>query len=96
MNPATTQAHNQDYEVAHPKIRLNYEMLEHMIWPDLQIQSYRTSMTQGNNRISKRSPSGGPVLIVSTAKVRGLKPEQRLTAMNTSKAAWREEYIVTY
>ena len=30
----------------------------------LQIQNYRISMTQGNNRISKRSPSEDPVLIV--------------------------------
>ena len=29
----------------------------------LQIQSYRISMTQGNNRVSKGSPSEVPVLI---------------------------------
>ncbi|MEJ1288253.1 GRIP and coiled-coil domain containing 2 [Cricetulus griseus] len=53
---------NQGYEVAHPNIHPTYELLEHMKGPVLQIQSCRTSTTQGNNRQSKRSPSEGPVL----------------------------------
>ena len=39
------------------------ELLECMKGLVLQIQNYRISMTQGNNRISKRSPSEVPVLI---------------------------------
>ena len=41
-----------------------YELLEHMKGPVLQIQSFRISMAQGNNRISVRSPSENPILIV--------------------------------
>jgi hypothetical protein len=37
--------------------------LESMKGPFLQIQNYRISMTQGNNRISKSSPSKVIVLI---------------------------------
>ena len=63
INPAVTQARNQDYELAHPNTHLIYE-LEHVKGLGLQIQSYRISMTQGNNRISKRRPSEGTSLIV--------------------------------
>jgi hypothetical protein len=38
------------------------ELLECMKWLDFQIQNYRISMTQGNSRISKRSPSEDPIL----------------------------------
>jgi hypothetical protein len=38
------------------------ELLEHVKGPVLQIQSYRTSMTQ-DNRISERSTSENPVLL---------------------------------
>jgi hypothetical protein len=31
--------------------------------PVLQIQTYRLSMTEGNNRISERSPGKDPILI---------------------------------
>lgn len=60
-NPATTQAHNKDYEASHPDTQLIYKWLEHVKRPSPQIQSYEVSMTNGNNRISTRSPSVGPV-----------------------------------
>jgi hypothetical protein len=41
-----------------------YKLLEYVKGPVLQIQSCRTFMTQGNSRISKRSPREDPVLIV--------------------------------
>ncbi|MEJ1279312.1 ST8 alpha-N-acetyl-neuraminide alpha-28-sialyltransferase 3 [Cricetulus griseus] len=63
-NPATTQAQNQHNELAHPNIHLIYELLEHVKGPDLQIQSCRMSTTQDNKKISRRSPSEGPVLIM--------------------------------
>jgi hypothetical protein len=40
-----------------PNIYPIYELLEHMKGLVLQTQSYRISMTQGNNRKSERSPS---------------------------------------
>ena len=45
----------------HPNI---YELLEHVQEPDLQIQSFRISMAQGNDKIPKGIPSEDPVLIV--------------------------------
>ena len=38
-----------------PNIYPMYELLEHMKGLVLQIQSYRLSMTQSNNRVSERS-----------------------------------------
>ena len=63
-NSATIQAQNQGFELPHPNIYPIYELPEFMKEPVLQIQSFRISMTQGNNSISKSSPSEGPVLIV--------------------------------
>ena len=59
------QLHEYKYwfELTHPNIYSIYELLEHVKGPVLQIQSCRISMTQGNNRISERSPSEVPVLI---------------------------------
>ena len=37
------------------------ELMELMKRPVLQLQNYRISMTQGNNRISERGPSEVPV-----------------------------------
>jgi hypothetical protein len=63
--------------LAHPNIYPIYELLEHAKEPALQIQSHRISMTQGNNRISERSPSDDPVLTVLTlAEARGLETDQ--------------------
>ena len=52
------------FELAHPNIYPIYELLECVKVPVLQIQNYRISMTQGNDRISERSPSEVPVLMV--------------------------------
>ena len=60
----TSQAQIQGFELAHPNIYPINELLVFTKGPALQIQNYRISMTQGNNRISKRSPSEVPVLIV--------------------------------
>lgn len=59
---------------AHPDIDLSNEWLEDMQGPILQIQSCRNSITQGNNRISERSPV--PVRTCNIAKARGFKPDQ--------------------
>jgi hypothetical protein len=56
----TTQAQVQGFVLAHP-ISM---MLEYVKGPVLQIQSCRISITQGGNKISKRSPGEDPVLIV--------------------------------
>ena len=56
-HPAPTQNQNQCYNLAHPNIHLFFELLERVKGLDLQSQSYRISMTQGNNWISKRIPS---------------------------------------
>lgn len=53
--------------MAYPNIYLVYELLEHVKWPVLQIQSYRT--TTGYLR---GSPSDDPVLMVWQ------KPESRM------------------
>ena len=52
--PATTQAQNQDYELAHPNIHFIYYLWKHVKKSVLQTQSCR---------ISKRSPGEGPALI---------------------------------
>lgn len=57
------QAQKLDYELAHINIHF-YEMLEHVRRPDLQLQSYKISMTQGNNKIFEKRPSEVPVSIV--------------------------------
>ena len=59
---ATTQI--QGLELSHPSIYPIYELLECMKGLDLQIQSCRISMTQGNSRISERSLTEDPVLLV--------------------------------
>ena len=56
----TSQAQIQDFELICPNIS---ELLEYMKKLVLQIQSYRISMTQGNNRISERNPNEIPVLL---------------------------------
>ena len=53
----TSQAQIQGFELAHPNIYPINELLECMKGLVLQIQNYRISMTQGNNRISERNPS---------------------------------------
>ena len=63
LNSATTQAQIQGSELAYPNICPIYELLKPVKEPILHIQSYRKFRTQGNNRISERSPSEVPVLI---------------------------------
>ena len=55
----------EGFESAHPIIYIICELLERVKGPVLQPQSCRISMTQGNNRITGRSPSEDPVLMVS-------------------------------
>ena len=59
----SSQAQIQGFELAHASTYPIEELLECMKGSVLQIQNYRVSMTQGDNRISKRSPSEGPILI---------------------------------
>lgn len=58
-NLATTQTQNQSYELAHIIIHPICDLLELV----LQNQSYRISMTQDKNKVSKRSPSEDSVLM---------------------------------
>jgi hypothetical protein len=60
---AATQAQIQDFELAHPKIYIIYELLGITKGLVLLIQNYRISMTQSNNRMTKRSPCEDPILI---------------------------------
>ena len=62
-NPATTQAQNQGYELAHPNIHFIYELLAHVKGTNLQIQNIRISTTQ-DSRIAKRSSTESPLLVV--------------------------------
>jgi hypothetical protein len=50
--------------LAHPNIYPVDEPQEYVKGPVLHVQSCRISITQGNNRISKRSPFEVPVLTV--------------------------------
>lgn len=63
-NSATSQAQVYGFELGNLNIYTVYDLLEFMKGLALQTQSCRTSMTQGNNTISKRSPSEVPILIV--------------------------------
>lgn len=51
-NSASNQAQIQGYDLAHPKIYLIRELLEHMKGSVLKIQSCRISTIQGSSRIS--------------------------------------------
>ena len=61
---SSDQAQIQGFELTHPNIYPTDELLEGMYWPVLLIQNYRISTTQGNNRLSKRSPNDDPVYLV--------------------------------
>ena len=56
-NPVTTQAQNQEYELAHPNTHPICELLGHMKGLSLQMQSCSIFMAQGGYRLSKRSPN---------------------------------------
>ncbi|KAL6033887.1 hypothetical protein STEG23_019606 [Scotinomys teguina] len=64
INSGTTQVQIQGYELAHPNIHSIYELHESVKGLVLQTQGCRISTTQGNNRISKRSPREDPGLMV--------------------------------
>ena len=53
----------QGFESAQLHTYAIYKLLEHTKGLFLQIQNYKIFVTQGNNRISKRSPSEVSVLI---------------------------------
>lgn len=48
----TSPAQNQGYELAHPNMRLIYDMREHMKVVVLQTQRCRISKTKSKNRIA--------------------------------------------
>lgn len=58
---ATTPSQNQGYNSAHSDTYLVFEPVDYVKGLDLQIHSCKISMTQGNNMMSKKSPSEGPV-----------------------------------
>lgn len=62
-NSATTQTRIQTFRLAHPNIYPNYELLH---------QSCRTSITQGNSRLSESQRESS---IASVAEVRGPEPD---------------------
>jgi hypothetical protein len=49
-NSATPWAQIQGFELAYPKINSIYELLKHVKGPDLQSQSCRIFMIQGNTQ----------------------------------------------
>ena len=63
-NSITTHGQIQALGLAQPNIYSIYELLVNMKMLVLQIQKYRISMTQGNNRVSEKGPREGPVFIV--------------------------------
>ena len=75
----------QGSELAHPKIYIIYELLGCVKGPVLLIQSCKISMTQGNNRMTRRQPSEDPVLMVSQKSEILSQTNQCLIAMNISK-----------
>ena len=62
---ATSQPQIQGFELSHPQFYILCELLECVKGSVLLIQSCRISTTQGNNRITGRSPSEDPILMVS-------------------------------
>ena len=62
-SPSYYKTQNKDCELSHPNILFFSELLGHEMGWDLQIQSYRISITQGMNWMSKRSPNEGQLLI---------------------------------
>lgn len=50
----------QGYDFTYPKIKPIYNLLKHLMEPDLQTQSCRIFTTKSNNRIVKKRPSEDP------------------------------------
>ena len=61
-NSDISQAQIQGFELVTPVSYPIYELLEGMKGPVLQIQNYRISTTQDDNRMLEWSPSKVPVL----------------------------------
>lgn len=72
-NPANTQPHIQGSELTLLNINPICELLQPLKGSVLQRQSCRICMTQGNHRISEKSPGADPALMVYG------KPEALLT-----------------
>ncbi|KAL6053895.1 hypothetical protein STEG23_003722 [Scotinomys teguina] len=85
-------AQNQGHELAHPNIHPMYQLLEHVKGPDLQIESFRISTTQNNNRIAKRIPVRAQY--DSIAEARGFETNNPLQRTLTSKDVWTKGYTV--
>lgn len=52
--------------MSHPKIYINVKHdVGHMKGPVLLSQSFKISVTQGNNGITRRSPDEDPIVVVS-------------------------------
>jgi len=79
----TSQALIQGSKLAHLSNYPIDELLEGMKGLVLQIQNWRISKTQDNNRISERCPREVTILTVSEA--RGLVPDQQIIEMNICK-----------
>lgn len=60
----TSQAQIQGFELAHPNIYTIDGLLECVNGSIPQNQNYRISITQGNNRMSRKSPNEEPVLLL--------------------------------
>jgi hypothetical protein len=78
--------------LAHPNIYPIDELLECMKELVLQIKNYRISMTQGDNRLSKRSPSKDSV------SEEYQKPEALYQAneSSASREEWTKGYTMRY
>lgn len=79
-NLATIKAHIQGLELIHPNSYAIYDLLKGTI---LQIHNHRISMIWGNNKITERNLSEGPLLMVYQ------KPE----AMNLTKNTLHNERL---
>lgn len=53
------------FQLAHSKIYIICELLGDLKGPDPLTQGFRMSKTQGNNRITGKSPGEDPILMVS-------------------------------
>jgi hypothetical protein len=73
-----SQAQIQGFELAHPNIYPIDELLEGVKGPVPQIQNYKISMTQGNDRIAEMSPSEDP-------EAGDFEPDQQLIVTNICK-----------
>jgi hypothetical protein len=81
--------------VLHPKIYI-FKWLGHVKGSILLIQSFRLSMTQGNNRITGKRPKKDPILMVSQKPEISNQINDLLQWTAASEDVWTEEYTVGY